>query len=93
MKAAYSCWRTTISSCCARTWKKTLRSKLIFQLRYLYMDDPLAYGEAGQENPGFCTTYDMKRQWREFHDECARGAWRGRCAAALPLDSKAKRGG
>jgi hypothetical protein len=39
--------------------EKNLVNKLIFQLRYLYMDDPLAYIEDGQENPEFCTLYDL----------------------------------
>lgn len=47
-----------------------LQEKLIFQLRYLFMDDPLAYNELGQENPAFCTIYDIKRNWQEFNDLC-----------------------
>ena len=42
-----------------------LREKLIFQLRYLYMDDPLCYDESGQENPDFCSHYDLVHDWRE----------------------------
>ena len=49
-----------------------VQSKLIFQLRYLYMDDPLAYGENGEENPDFATIYDLRRQWQEFMDMCGR---------------------
>jgi len=37
-----------------------LLEKLIFQLRYLYMDDPLCYDDSGEENPDFCTVYDLK---------------------------------
>lgn len=48
--------------------EKTLQNKLIFQLRYLYMDDVLAYAENGQENPEFCTSYDLGQDWREFMD-------------------------
>ncbi len=51
---------------------KNILSKLIFQLRYLYMDDPLSYFEDGGENPGFCTTYDLRSQWQEFMDMCGR---------------------
>ncbi len=50
-----------------RGLEKTLQNKLVFQLRYLYMDDPLAYTETGQENPDFCKVYDLKRTWKEFH--------------------------
>jgi hypothetical protein len=47
-----------------------LQEKLVFQLRYLFMDDPLAYNELGQENAAFCTVYDIKRNWQEFSDLC-----------------------
>ncbi|MDE3037474.1 MAG: hypothetical protein KGJ21_03320 [Pseudomonadota bacterium] len=50
--------------------EKTAIGKLIFQLRYLYMDDPLAYTGGGQENPAFSTAYDLKYQWKEFHGIC-----------------------
>ncbi len=43
-------------------------AKLIFQLRYLYMDDPLAYREDGQENPSFCNAYDLGADWQKFFD-------------------------
>jgi len=42
-----------------------LLGKLLFQMRYLYMDDPLAYHEDGQENSEFCTIYRLKEQWAE----------------------------
>lgn len=42
------------------------QSKLIFQLRYLYMDDPLAYTDDGQENPNFCDSYHLGDQWQAF---------------------------
>jgi len=48
-----------------------LRSKLIFQLRYLYMDDPLAYTDTGQENPEFCTIYHLNQDWSTFLDRCS----------------------
>lgn len=38
---------------------KNLLDKAIFQLRYLFMDDPLAYTADGQENPAFCDSYDL----------------------------------
>jgi hypothetical protein len=37
----------------------SLLDKVIFQLRYLLMDDPLAYLASGEENPEFCTVYDL----------------------------------
>ena len=46
--------------------EKTLQNKLIFQLRYLYMEDPLAYDEQGQESASFYTAYDLKEQWQDF---------------------------
>jgi hypothetical protein len=52
--------------------EKTLQNKLIFQLRYLYMDDPLAYTDTGQENPDFCTTYDLQKDWQTFLDLATR---------------------
>jgi hypothetical protein len=51
---------------------KSTQNKLIFQLRYLYMDDPLAYTEEGQENSDFSTLYDLTRDWQEFFDLCTR---------------------
>lgn len=52
--------------------EKPLLSKLVFQLRYLYLDDPLAYFEDGQENPAFCTVYDLSRSWQELLEFCSR---------------------
>jgi hypothetical protein len=51
---------------------KLVQNKLIFQLRYLYMDDPLAYTDDGQENPEFCTVYDLGRDWQEFFEWASR---------------------
>ncbi len=48
---------------------KTPRAKIdkvIFQLRYLFMDDPLAYTPEGEENKTFCTHYDLADQKEEF---------------------------
>ena len=52
--------------------EQPLQEKLIFQLRYLYMDDPLAYTDTGQENPDFCTAYKLPRDWKAFHELCSR---------------------
>ena len=46
--------------------------KLIFQLRYLFMDDPLAYTETGEDNIDFCSVYDLRQHWQSFYDLCLR---------------------
>jgi len=51
--------------------EQTIKEKLTFQLRYLYMDDPLAYTDSGQENPKFCTLYELRRDWNEFYALCS----------------------
>jgi len=51
--------------------EKLLQDKLIFQLRYLYMDDPLCYDDQGQENPNFCTVYDVRYDWHNLEALCA----------------------
>ncbi len=56
----------------ARGAEQNLINKLVFQLRYLYMDDPLAYKEDGQENPGFCTLYDLAAERGAFVDFVSR---------------------
>ncbi len=45
---------------------KALIDKMIFQLRYLFMDDPLAYTEEGEENSEFAAVYDLDRSWEDF---------------------------
>lgn len=50
--------------------EKAVLNKLIFQLRYLYMDDPLAYTDEGHENPDFCAIYDLSRDWNAFSEIC-----------------------
>lgn len=52
--------------------EQLMQEKLLFQLRYLYMDDPLAYTESGLENPDFCTVYDVKHNWQAFNAVCVR---------------------
>lgn len=39
--------------------------KLVFQLRYLFMEDPLAYDQEGEENLDFCRLYDLERSLDE----------------------------
>ena len=49
-----------------------LLEKAIFQLRYLFMDDALAYTDDGYENEDFCSVYDLEFQWRDFFVACKR---------------------
>lgn len=49
---------------------KTLIEKVIFQLRYLFIDDPLAYNKNGSENDNFSSYYDIFFQWRDFYIVC-----------------------
>lgn len=45
---------------------QALIDKLIFQLRYLFMDDPLAYSSSGEENSEFSKTYRMDESFADF---------------------------
>ena len=64
---------------------KDLLSQAIFQLRYMFADDPLAYHGEGQENENFCTLYDLAFQWRPFHRVCSE-----RVTLATQLESQVK---
>ena len=55
-----------------RYLNKQLMDKMVFQLRYLFMDDPLAYTPDGDENKEFSTVYAMDSQWQDFMDICKR---------------------
>ncbi|NBX03429.1 MAG: hypothetical protein EBR02_05110 [Alphaproteobacteria bacterium] len=46
--------------------EKSMQNKIIFQMRYLYMDDPLSYNDDGTECLDFCTAYDLRTDWQEF---------------------------
>lgn len=50
----------------AKNMSQSQVDKVIFQLRYLFADDPLAYGIEGEENPAFCDIYDLNHQYHEF---------------------------
>lgn len=63
--AIYLCEDTTIYVM-VRNFPKQLLDKMIFQLRYLFMDDPLSYTLEGDENPGFATLYEIENQWQDF---------------------------
>jgi hypothetical protein len=47
----------------------TLIDKLIFRMRYLFADDPLAYDQAGKEIPEFCTQHDLSVAWSSCYEE------------------------
>ena len=49
---------------------RPLIEKSIFQLRYLFADDPLAYTASNRENEEFCAVYDLEFQCAEFIKEC-----------------------
>ncbi|MFM9890559.1 MAG: hypothetical protein ACKVOE_07980 [Rickettsiales bacterium] len=63
--AIYLCEDTTIYVM-VRSFPKQLLDKMIFQLRYLFMDDPLSYSLEGDENPEFATLYEIENQWQDF---------------------------
>jgi len=50
---------------------RALLEKAIFQLRYLFVDDPLANHKDGSENEDFCTMYDLTFQWKQFFKICS----------------------
>ncbi len=63
--AIYLCEDSTIYVM-VRNFPRQLVEKMVFQLRYLFMDDPLSYTTEGDENPEFSTTYDIETGWQEF---------------------------
>jgi len=69
--AIYVCEDATIYVM-VRNFPRMLMDKMIFQLRYLFMDDPLAYTVEGDENKEFCMLYDIENQWQDFLDICKR---------------------
>lgn len=66
--------RTTMLLC--QHTQKQLVEKAVFQLRYLFMDDPLAYTPDGEENPAFCQIYPLDTQFEGF-SAIARGKMLG----------------
>ncbi len=54
--------------------RKELLSQAIYQLRYLFADDPIAYHDDGNENENFASTYDLSLQWRAFFRVCTERA-------------------
>lgn len=63
--AIYLCSDSTIYVM-VKNFPRSLAEKMIFQLRYLFMDDPLSYTAEGDENPAFSTIYDMESQVADF---------------------------
>lgn len=55
-----------------RHFPKPLMDKMVFQLRYLFMDDPLSYTMEGEENPEFAAIFNIETEWQEFMDLCKR---------------------
>lgn len=49
---------------------RVLLEKAIFQLRYLFTDDPIATNDDGSENEAFCDLWDLGFQWRPFNRFC-----------------------
>jgi hypothetical protein len=67
----FICLDRTIILLCRNVTRGQLE-KAIFQLRYLFMDDPLAYDANGDENPAFCRMYDLGvgAEYAEFYQLC-----------------------
>lgn len=65
----FVCFDKTIFLLCRNITKGQL-DKAIFQLRYLFMDDPLSYDGGGEENPEFCRVYDLGVEYAEFYQLC-----------------------
>ena len=89
----FVCADNTIFLLCCNT-PKQLIDKVIFQLRYLFMDDPLAYTLDGEENEAFCQVYALEQQYKEFAALARNkmlGGKRGQAAAsaAAPASSHA----
>ena len=68
---------------------RTLLDKAIFQLRYLFMDDPLAYTTDGHENSKFCRLYQLETDFEVMADMARKQMLGGRQAANSPT-SKAE---
>jgi len=65
----FVCADQTILLVCRNVTKSQL-DKAIFQLRYLFMDDPLAYDTNGDENSNFCRIFDLGVEYAEFYQLC-----------------------
>ena len=63
--AIYLCEDSTIFVM-VKNFPRALTEKMVFQLRYLFMDDPLSYTAEGDENAAFSNVYDLESGWQEF---------------------------
>jgi EAL domain-containing protein (putative c-di-GMP-specific phosphodiesterase class I) len=61
----YLCKDSTLFVVTHNTPRQQLE-KVVFQLRYLFMDDPLAYTDDGEENPAFSTMFDFASEFDGF---------------------------
>ncbi|MFZ4699530.1 MAG: hypothetical protein ACOYMG_05730 [Candidatus Methylumidiphilus sp.] len=62
---AYVCKDYSIFLLC-KSIQDPLLEKLIFQVRYLFIDDPISYNEEGAENDMLCGLYHFNRKLDEF---------------------------
>jgi EAL domain-containing protein (putative c-di-GMP-specific phosphodiesterase class I) len=69
------------------TIPESLLEKAIFQSRYLFMDDPLAYTADGQENPRFCHIYYLDKEYDEVAAQARKAMLGGRQAATAGSSS------
>ncbi|MEI6729939.1 MAG: hypothetical protein WCL30_01665 [Pseudomonadota bacterium] len=65
----FVCHDNTIIVVCRNAPKNQIE-KAIFQLRYLFIDDPLTYDAEGKENKNFCRVYDLGVEYAEIYQIC-----------------------
>ncbi len=65
----FVCFDQTIILLCRNIGKHKI-DKAIFQLRYLFIDDPLAYTGSGEENSDFCRVFDLGQEYAQFYQLC-----------------------
>ncbi len=80
----YLCADHTAILLCNHT-PRQLIDKAVFQLRYLFMDDPLAYTADGEENPAFCQYYELDDTFDAF-SAIARGKMLGGVRSRQPAE-------
>jgi len=47
---------------------RSVLDKMVFRLRYLFSDDPLAYSTTGEENDHFCDITDLSVAWDQMYE-------------------------
>ncbi len=62
---AYVCKDLSVFLLCKKV-ENQLLEKLIFEIRYLFIDDPVSYNAQGSENNVFCSLYQLNRKLDEF---------------------------